>query len=89
MPFTKIWIHLIWTTKNRHPFLSQRIRSQVISHIQENAIKKEIYIDFINGYTEHLHALISLKSNQTIAEGGEFSQGVHRGDQDVRPTNGT
>ena len=68
MPYTKIWIHLIWATKNRYPFLSDNLFEKVILHIKENASNKGISIYFINGYKEHIHALVSLKSDQSIAQ---------------------
>jgi putative transposase len=40
----------------------------VFDHIRENAKAKNIYIDFINGWTDHAHCLISLGSNQTVEE---------------------
>ena len=66
MSYLKIWIHLVWTTKNRQPLLTNKIRKSVFKHIRENANKKGIYIDFINGYKEHVHCLISLGSEQNI-----------------------
>ncbi len=36
--------------------------------MRENAKAKKIFIDFINGYREHVHCLISLAVDQTIAE---------------------
>jgi len=66
MSYLKIWIHLVWTTKNRQPLLTKKIRKPVFKHIRENANKKGIYIDFINGYKEHVHCLISLGSEQNI-----------------------
>lgn len=68
MPQLKIWIHLVWTTKNRKPLLTAAIRRQVFSHIRENAIGKGIHIDFVNGYTDHVHCLISLKPDQCISK---------------------
>ena len=41
-------------------------RKQVFDHILGNAIDKGIYMDFINGYLEHVHCLISLGSVQNI-----------------------
>ena len=67
MPFIKIWIHLVWSTKNRQPFLTKAIREKVFTHIRENAFKKNIHVDFVNGYTDHMHCLISLTQEQTIA----------------------
>ena len=66
MGFVKIWVHLVWTTKNRDPILTQNIRHDIFDHIQENAKNKGIYLDFINGHLEHVHCLISLGSGQNI-----------------------
>ncbi len=69
MPITKIYIHFIWSTKNREPFLdSFALRQQVWSHIKENAKEKRIFIDTINGYREHCHCLISLGIDQTMSK---------------------
>jgi REP element-mobilizing transposase RayT len=66
MGYIKLWVHLVWTTINREPLLTNDIRKQVFDHIRKNAIDKGIYIDFINGYLEHVHCLISLGSGQNI-----------------------
>jgi putative transposase len=68
MPFVKIWIHFVWSTKNREPFLNKNIRQKVFAHIKENAKNKNIYIDFINGYSDHVHCLISLGIDQNISK---------------------
>jgi REP element-mobilizing transposase RayT len=67
MPFIKIWIHLVWSTKNRQPLLTTAIRQKVFTHIKENALQKHIHIDFINGYTDHMHCLVALHREQNIA----------------------
>jgi putative transposase len=68
MPFIKIWVHLVWATKKRQPFFTKAIRQNVFKHMKENAAAKNIYIDFINGYTDHVHCLISVNQEQTIAK---------------------
>ncbi|MDI1241365.1 MAG: IS200/IS605 family transposase [bacterium] len=68
MPFVKVWLHFVWSTKGRHPYLSDEIRTKVFEHIRENAKQKGIYIDFINGYLDHVHCLISLATDQTLKE---------------------
>lgn len=68
MPFVKIWIHVVWGTKNRFPYLTHGIKENVIKHIKENARSKEIFIDCINGHTEHLHCLIALNADMSIAK---------------------
>lgn len=67
MPFIKVYIHFVWSTKNRYPYLnSKEIRFKVWNHIKENAKEKGIYIDFVNGYSDHCHCLVSLGGDQTI-----------------------
>ena len=66
MSYLKIWVHLVWSTKNRQPLLSREIRSILFPHIKKNAQQKGIYIDFINGHTDHIHLLISLNKEQSI-----------------------
>jgi REP element-mobilizing transposase RayT len=69
MPFIKVYIHFVWSTKNRYPYLhTPELRKAMWNHIRENAKKKDIYIDFINGYEEHCHCLVSLGDNQTLRQ---------------------
>lgn len=67
MPYVKVYIHFVWSTKNRVPHLnSKELRQKLFLHIRENAKEKGIYIDHINGYIDHVHCLISLGVDQTI-----------------------
>jgi REP element-mobilizing transposase RayT len=68
MSYLKIWIHFVWSTKNRIPFLKDDIRNDIIFHIRSNALIKKVYIDFIGGYREHLHALVSLGGDQSASQ---------------------
>jgi len=68
MPYTKVYIHFVWTTKNRIPFLeTSQMRKSLWDHIKQNAVKKGIYVDRINGYREHCHCLISLGVDQCMS----------------------
>ncbi len=66
MPWVKVWLHFVWSTKGRHPYLNDEIRNRIFEHIRQNAREKGIHIDFINGYIEHVHCLISLGTDQTL-----------------------
>ena len=68
MPFVKVMIHAVWGTKSREHMLTNEIRPIVIKHIKDNAILKEIHIDSLNGYTDHLHCLFGLNTDMTIAK---------------------
>ena len=68
MPFVKIWIHAVWSTKKRKPLLIKSIRQTVFKHIHQNALKKDIFMDTVNGHIEHVHCLFRLKNDQTIKD---------------------
>lgn len=68
MPFIKIWVHLVWATKSRKPFLEKNIRQQVFKHIKENGLIKGVHMDFVNGHIDHVHCLVSLNTGQTIGK---------------------
>ena len=75
MPYIRIWIHLIWSTKNRERLITQELKTKLLAHIRENAKSKNIYIDFINCEPEHVHATISLGSDQTISKAAQLIKG--------------
>jgi REP element-mobilizing transposase RayT len=68
MSHIKVWLHFVWSTKNRKPFLTDAIRQKVFQHIRENAKEKGIFVDYINGYTDHVHCLISLSPDHTLKQ---------------------
>lgn len=67
MSFVKIWVHLVFSTKYRKPLLTREIRYDVHKHIMTNCKKNEIFLQAINGYSEHLHCLLSLGKDQCIS----------------------
>lgn len=75
MPMIKVWIHLVWATKSRQPLLEKNIRQVIFQHMLENAKQKNIYVDFINGHIDHVHLLISLNAEQTIAKTVQLIKG--------------
>ncbi len=66
MSFVKIWIHAVWSTKNRKPLLEKGIRDEVFGHMRTNGLSKGILIDTVNGHIDHVHCLFRLKNDQTV-----------------------
>lgn len=75
MPYLKIWLHFVWATKDRTPVLTKEIKPELFRHIRENALKKDIHLDFINGHLEHVHALISIKGDQSVSKIAQLLKG--------------
>ena len=76
MPYIKVYIHFLWTTKYRTPFLhSPDLRVKVWTHIKENAALNKIYVDTVNGHTEHCHCLVSMHHNHTMSKVMQLMKG--------------
>lgn len=75
MSFVKIWVHLVFATKNREPLLQKEFRYDVYKHIAENCIDKDIFLQAINGYSDHIHCLVSLGKDQNISKISQLIKG--------------
>ena len=47
--------------KNRESLLIKTVRPAIFKHMYQNALKKEILIDIIGGYVDHVTAFFDLK----------------------------
>ena len=66
---TKIWLHLIWGTKDRAKLLSNReLRKRISNYLLTYTEEKGIYmkINYVN--SDHVHAVIDLPTNMTIED---------------------
>jgi REP element-mobilizing transposase RayT len=68
-------VHLIWSTKERKPMLTKPARYQIFKHMLENARSKGIYLDHVNGHFDHVHCLVSLEPEQSIAYVAQMIKG--------------
>ena len=76
MSWVRIWVHLVFCTKYRTPLLNtQDLRKEVFNHMKENAGGKDIWLDCVNGYSEHAHCLISLGREQNISKIAQLIKG--------------
>ena len=75
MAFVNIWIHAVWGTKNREPVLEKGILESVCNHIKENGKLKGIFIECINGYSDHLHCLMLLNADTSISKQMQLIKG--------------
>ena len=75
MSFVKIWVHAVWGTKNREQLLKKDIHEKVCRHIVENAIKKRLYVDCIDGHDDHLHSLMTLNAEMSISKQMQLIKG--------------
>jgi REP element-mobilizing transposase RayT len=75
MSFVRIWVHCVWATKKRKPLLTKDNKWEILEHIKENAKTKNLYVDFINGDKDHIHCIISLNVDETLAKTMQLIKG--------------
>ncbi len=66
MPFLKIYIHIVFSTKLRRPILLAEKRPFFFQHIRDHAKQKGILIDTIGGHVDHMHILIQPGPTQAL-----------------------
>lgn len=66
--YNKIWIHAIWATKNRTPFISQNIESKIYDFMGEQLREIGCPVRIINGMPDHIHCLFLLNPQKSISE---------------------
>jgi putative transposase len=75
MSFIKVWLHYVWSTKRRAPTLVEPFRSLLFEHMKENAREKNIYLDRINGFDDHVHCLFSMNTAQSLDKIAQLLKG--------------
>ncbi|MBN1183444.1 MAG: IS200/IS605 family transposase [Bacteroidales bacterium] len=66
---SKIWVHLVWTTKCRNQCLFGDAGRSLFQHLIDHACKEiKIPFEVINIQPEHIHALIDLPTNIALAD---------------------
>jgi REP element-mobilizing transposase RayT len=64
--YTKIWIHAIWATKERAPFIHSDIESKIYQYILEQLREQGCPVRIVNGMPDHIHIFIGFKPNVCV-----------------------
>ena len=70
----KIWVQAVWGTKNRQLCLNRLCQNKFATILKQKR-KKDIFIDRINGYDEHVHVLMLLKYDLSISKQMQLLKG--------------
>ena len=66
--YSRIWVHLIWTTKNRERILFRDRGKQLFDYLIGKGKDYGIAFEKLNIQPEHVHALIDLPTDRTVAK---------------------
>lgn len=75
MSYTNVYIHYVWATRKRRPLLQTPYRHTLFDHMYQNALQKGIYLDRVNGFTDHIHCLVWLRPAQTMDSVAQLLKG--------------
>jgi REP element-mobilizing transposase RayT len=67
MPYSKLFYHIIWSTKNREPNITAEIEEQLHTFIVKKAIGLGGIIHAINGTDDHIHLAVSIPASIPIS----------------------
>lgn len=63
---SKNFVHIIFSTKNRMPFIQAEIKNRLYEYIEGMSRKFESPIARINGTEDHIHILVNLSRKMSI-----------------------
>lgn len=66
--YNKIWIHAIWATKERTPFITKNVESKVYDFMGDQLRETGCPVRIINGMPDHIHCLFLLNPQKSISE---------------------
>ena len=66
--YSKIWIHLIWSTQSKEKIIDKNAAAKIQKFILSYCKSKSIYIKIIFVNADHVHCLIDLPTNMSIED---------------------
>lgn len=66
--YTNLFIHVVFSVKERRPFLDKQLREELYPYIIGIAKVKDFQIPIINGTKDHVHILMLLKPDMSVAK---------------------
>ncbi len=67
MAFWRNYVHLVWATDERQPYLQPEIEQALYAYILKKAGELDTYIHAINGWVEHMHVVASIPPKHSIS----------------------
>lgn len=68
MPYSQLFYHLVWSTKNREPRLTAQVEPIIHNFLRAKAIGLEAIVFAINGIEDHVHVVASIPPRIAVAK---------------------
>jgi putative transposase len=67
MPYWQLFYHIIWSTKNRLPLITEEHESIIYEYLRGKAIGLEATVYALNGMPDHVHMVASIPPKIAVA----------------------
>jgi putative transposase len=67
MPYSRLYYHIVWTTKNRLPLITEDNEAAIYRVIMDKVIELNGAVHAVNGMPDHVHLVVTLLPNLTLA----------------------
>ena len=68
MPYWQLFYHLVWSTKNREPMLTPRVKKEVYGYLVGKATGLSGMVYTIDGTVDHVHMVVAIPPAISVAK---------------------
>jgi len=65
---SQVWVHAVWATKNRMPFIESSFEKQLYKFISNQFYEIGCSVKIVNGGNDHIHCLFLINKSKSIAD---------------------
>ena len=68
MPYTQLYYHVVWATKNRAPFITPEAEPLIYNFLRSKAIGLGAIVYAMNGLHDHVHLVVAIPAKIAVAK---------------------
>jgi len=68
MPYWQLFYHLVWSTKNREPFLTPTVEKHIHGYLTSKAVGLKGVVYTIGGTHDHVHMVVAIPPAISVAK---------------------
>jgi REP element-mobilizing transposase RayT len=66
--YNKIWLHVVFSTKDRKPFITNQVEQKLHELLKEQLKEMECTVKIINGMYDHIHLLFLQNPQKVVSD---------------------
>ncbi len=68
MAYSRLYIHMVWSTKHRHPLLTPEVKKTLFPYMGGIFRNQNAHVEIINGVIDHVHMLVRIPTSISVAD---------------------